>query len=364
MKIWTYGEAKTKILTDLDLQDESFVSPNELVGYFNEGLTEAESEITELNKDYLKTKYYVPFVIGTSLYDLPDNIFANKIRKFVYWNATLIYEIVPYKREHMFEEIAMTDQFGAADDYRYQLVNHMPGQAQLEVHPVLRETAILPPQASPFYPGILWYIRNCARIPLVAVGANPAELCNPEVIAPTQVNTSTNVITVNSGTRTYGQKSIGQVGCFPGSIAYITGDIVRFKAAPGGTLPSPLLADTNYYVIALTATTIKVATTLANAVAGTAIPLTTQGTVFHTIYVAATQAIVNATLIDIPEFSTFVIQWAKCRCMEKEVGHPGLDAAAATLTQQKKQMVDTLTNAVPDDNDLIPPDYSSYQEHS
>lgn len=45
----------------------------------------------------------------------------------------------------------------------------------------------------------------------------------------------------------------------------------------GGALPNPLAAATTYYAIYQSATTIKVATTLANAIAGTAIDITTNG---------------------------------------------------------------------------------------
>lgn len=54
-----------------------------------------------------------------------------------------------------------------------------------------------------------------------------------------------------------------------------TGVPITFSTA--GTLPNPLAAGTTYYVIRNSSTNIKVATTLANAFAGVAIDLTTQG---------------------------------------------------------------------------------------
>jgi microcystin-dependent protein len=57
---------------------------------------------------------------------------------------------------------------------------------------------------------------------------------------------------------------------------------IRFNSSGG--LPAPLAASTNYYAIYVDANTIKVATTEANALAGTAIDLTTQGTGTHTLY--------------------------------------------------------------------------------
>lgn len=357
MKIWTYKEMRDKVLLDLDLQDEIFVKPDEMVGYFNEALAEAESEIITLSQEYFLTKYFVPVVTGSSEYPLPSNIYANKIRGIMYQNGSLVYPIGQYRRKFKFENIALTDQFGVNDDYRYLLVNNYAGSPTLVFHPVSRETAILSPTASLFTPVVLWYIRNCTRVPIVG------EYCNPEILALTQITPGTDIIQTYAGTTTLGIPSQGAPGATPGSIAYITGDAVKFQAGPNGTVPAPLVAGTVYYVIAQGSGAIKLATSLANALAGTAINLTTTGTVYSIMTVAATTAIIEAALMDIPEFATFVMQWVKCRCMEKE-GDPRIEMAVGILTQQKKQMVDTLTQGIEDDDDEIQPDFSHYQEMS
>lgn len=61
-----------------------------------------------------------------------------------------------------------------------------------------------------------------------------------------------------------------------------TGTRVR-AANSGGALPAPLAAATTYYTIAVDATRVKLATSLANAKAGTAIDLTAAGTGTHTL---------------------------------------------------------------------------------
>lgn len=359
MKIWTYQEAMTKVVTDNDLQEifeaeEAFISPDELIGYFNEALTEAESEIQAMAQDYFLTKYFVPMVQGQAIYDLPDNIFANKIRGIFYLNGSINYPVMQFRRRDKFENIEMTDQYALDAFYAYLLINDSVGQAKMQIHPVSRDTAIMPPAVSAFTPMTMWYIRSCARVPIAG------ELCNPEVINPTSVNTGANTIAVVSGSKTaIGIKSQGVAGCYPGSIAYITGDAIQFQKGPGGTLPSPLVENTTYYVIAASTTSIKVATTRANALLGTAITLTTAGTVFFTIQVAATTAIINACLLDIPEFTTFVMQWVKCRILEKEKD-PSFETAAGVLMAQKKQMVDTLTESIQDDDNEIQGDFSYY----
>ena len=63
--------------------------------------------------------------------------------------------------------------------------------------------------------------------------------------------------------------------------ALTTGTRVRVKTA--GTLPVPLLVDTTYYVINISSTLIKLASSLANAKAGIAIDLTSAGAGAHTL---------------------------------------------------------------------------------
>lgn len=67
---------------------------------------------------------------------------------------------------------------------------------------------------------------------------------------------------------------------FPSNI--ITGTNLRFASTV--TLPAPLAAATDYYAIRASDGTFKVATTYANAIAGTAINITDAGTGTHTVY--------------------------------------------------------------------------------
>lgn len=62
---------------------------------------------------------------------------------------------------------------------------------------------------------------------------------------------------------------------------WITG--MKVRATTTTTLPTGLALATDYFVIRMSATTIKLAATLANAVAGTAIDITGQGSGTHTL---------------------------------------------------------------------------------
>ena len=62
------------------------------------------------------------------------------------------------------------------------------------------------------------------------------------------------------------------------SHGFETGEEVLLRAFTGGTLSAPLVAGTPYYVIRITDATFKLATSSVNALAGTAINLTSDGT--------------------------------------------------------------------------------------
>jgi hypothetical protein len=76
-----------------------------------------------------------------------------------------------------------------------------------------------------------------------------------------------------------------------------------------------------------------------------------------------TQAATDATIIDVPEFVNFVMQFVKVRILEKE-GGPRHEDSLAKLQQQRALMVETLTEMVPDNDTELPPDLTHYWEHA
>lgn len=81
----------------------------------------------------------------------------------------------------------------------------------------------------------------------------------------------------------------------PSNGSLYTGAVVQ-AANSGGALPGGLAAATNYYVIRLGATTLKLATSLANAHAGTAIDITSAGTGTHTLSMSLTSRVLGEHL--------------------------------------------------------------------
>jgi hypothetical protein len=76
----------------------------------------------------------------------------------------------------------------------------------------------------------------------------------------------------------------------------------------------------------------------------------------------ATRMTADASICDIPEFINFVYQYIKCRVYEKEM-NPNAQAAVAILQQQRTLMQETLGTMVPDADNTIEMDLSSYEEH-
>jgi hypothetical protein len=93
MKLWTYGEASNKISQDLDLKEEKFITPDELMGIFNDAIDEAEQMVLGLYEDYLLAEKDYTLVAGQDRYTMPDDIYANKIRYLWFNDNKLRYQI-------------------------------------------------------------------------------------------------------------------------------------------------------------------------------------------------------------------------------------------------------------------------------
>lgn len=248
MRFWTFGQVNQKVRADLDLQDEVFITPDEMVGYVNDAIHEAESEIMKINEDYFLQTGFIALVLGQSIYPIPSDIYAQKIRRVVYNFGTLQYAIKRIRGANKFEIMAMINAYGLADDYMYILTNTTPGaQNQILISPPSRETSSQNVQ--------LFYIRSAQRV-LTAAEQSPP-------IQPTAANTT---------------------------------------------------AQLN-------------------------------------------------TLLDIPEFTTFIIDFVKYKCLLKDTD-PRLPEQKGIMQSQRKMMVDTLTEQVPDDDNQIPADMSFYTHSS
>lgn len=77
----------------------------------------------------------------------------------------------------------------------------------------------------------------------------------------------------------------------------------------------------------------------------------------------ATRASQLATVIDIPEWVDYLVQFAKVRCYEKEMD-PRLSGATTALQNRKQMMIASLSKQVVDNSDEVPMDIQFYTEHN
>lgn len=75
----------------------------------------------------------------------------------------------------------------------------------------------------------------------------------------------------------------------------------------------------------------------------------------------ATRMTADADICDIPEFTSFVMQYMKMRVYEKE-GNPNLNVAVSLLEQQRNQMRATLSNKIIDGDNEVEKDLTFYQD--
>ncbi len=169
MKYWTWLEIKTKIEDDMGLQQEDFVSESELLGYANSGIDEAEAEIFNLFEDYFLSNYTFSLVKDQAEYAMPTDIYASKIRRIIYNNASDIYPVKRLRFSKKFMDITLTNEEDKDMYYRYLLINKTAGSQQIQIVPPPREAVAN---------GItIWYIRNANRL------ASNTDVCDiPEFI--------------------------------------------------------------------------------------------------------------------------------------------------------------------------------------
>lgn len=167
-KYWTLAEIKDKVKKDLDIEAEVFVRPEELVSYINEAIDEAEAEIHALYEDYFLNSATITLVSGQEEYDLPDDIYAHKIRRAIYNNGGSVYTINRIRDWHKFEVKALSDNFATSDLYQFFIKNPTAGSPKFLIIPTARESGAFVQ---------LWYLRNANRL------SDDADICDiPEFI--------------------------------------------------------------------------------------------------------------------------------------------------------------------------------------
>lgn len=133
MKTW--GQMKTEILSETNTEGEDFVSEDELLTWANEGKDMAEKEIVSLYDKYLETEDDFALTEGEIEYDLPSDLYANKVTGLFYDNGSEKYEIKLMKDKRKIMDV------NENDDYQYRFNNSTDDGVKLRLYPASRETS-------------------------------------------------------------------------------------------------------------------------------------------------------------------------------------------------------------------------------
>lgn len=149
----TYGDLKSNLQKELDLEDETFITPEEFLNYFNEAVDMVESAIHQIYEDYFLTNASITFVNGTAEYSLPSDIFAQKIRGMFYSDgASNIFEIRRVKQLNEINYLNLAQR--PVYDYRYLIKNDSTSGLKLVFYPTPNESTTNV---------TMWYLRNAKR---------------------------------------------------------------------------------------------------------------------------------------------------------------------------------------------------------
>jgi hypothetical protein len=146
MTLYDLAYVRDVIETDLDLKEETFITPEEIKGHVHKATREAQSLILTLYEDYFLTSANIALVAGQSAYDLPSDIFAQKIRALNYDDGSERYQVLRLKR------LRDTANVDTNSLYSFLLTNAATGDQKLTLLPASRVTN---PTAL-----TIWYIRN------------------------------------------------------------------------------------------------------------------------------------------------------------------------------------------------------------
>jgi len=152
--------AKQKVENDLDLRAENFISPGEMKDLFNQAIDFVEAEVHKLGleDEYFLKQSAIPLVAGTQDYNMPADIYANKIKGLVFSESlTNTYEVRRVRGQKRFVDIKLTELFDSSTiDHRYIVVNNSANTPQIRLVPSAKITSTTALT--------IWYTRNAAKV--------------------------------------------------------------------------------------------------------------------------------------------------------------------------------------------------------
>lgn len=170
MEYLTWGDIKAEVQKDLGIEGDPDYDEQELINICNRGINRVESRVLQLQQDYFLTKLSpnISVTAGVVEYDLPSDIYANKIRR-IFWEQD------GYNRKRLYRAINIDDMEEMRDfdsyDYkkklRYMILNSASGGRKITLSYSDADAEL-----------IIYYTRNANRF--TVTGGDDQECDIPE----------------------------------------------------------------------------------------------------------------------------------------------------------------------------------------
>lgn len=301
MALKTLGELTTLVQDKLDLRDEDFITTDEMNSYFEEAIRYCESEIHKLNIEdqYFVAQSTISLVAGQADYELPAGIYGNKILRVVYSNGSDLYDIKRLTKMYRFEDAELARRYAVGSPPTY-------GYMLVNLDP---------------------------------------RLGTKMRVFPTPLETS--LVIPEAGNLTAGSPFVTGIGSTTGMAAEF---FVSSEALAEGTRIQSIDSPTTL-------------TLAENAIATDTAFITAREPRVLIWYIRnASIPSLSTDYIDFPEFWHYIAQYVVVNCLKKEVGNPRIEIEAQTLLKFEQQMLETLANMVPDQDDKVEQDLTAYEE--
>lgn len=117
MRYWSVGEIRAKIEADFDLLEEpDILSPNELIGYINDAIDTVEQHFIKLGDYFLSVSDRIELIEEQAEYDLPEDIYATKIRQILCDDDYVVRQLKDIKKIPLAED-------NSGSEYSYMIIN-------------------------------------------------------------------------------------------------------------------------------------------------------------------------------------------------------------------------------------------------
>lgn len=160
MAYWTLSEVRSKIDKDLDLENETIVQDSEFVSYVNDAIRDVAAEVSKLGVEdlYYHNKGSFAVTQNVAEYDLPTDIFKNKIVEFVYDDGTEIRRIKRLRGRDLYTKMQALERYPTSTkSYFYAIFNYKPSIGD--------KIRLIPtPQSSSASNFTMYYIRQAEEL--------------------------------------------------------------------------------------------------------------------------------------------------------------------------------------------------------